>query len=195
MLCRHLYIQRSHFYSCHTVLPQPHITTAVADITYIYIYIYTCHFHKPFFVWQTLYHLCAPLLLRKCSIGCYAARQHQHTRVHGYAAHAGTRAHRPRDATPELRRCLADTAHRTARHPRLTPTPQSSLPPPPMSSCGLDGLIGLNGALSLSSQPAGDTLSGLIGLIGLIRLCGESQQSSFFVFRRPSQPEPAVDTP
>jgi len=91
-----------------------HITTAVADIIIvIYIYIHTCRLHKPFsFGKPYVIYLCAPLLLCKCSIGCYAARQRQHTRAYGYASHAGARAHRPRNATPKLRRCFADTAQR-----------------------------------------------------------------------------------
>jgi len=102
-----IYVQPSHFYSCHTRYchNHNHITTQPSrrHCTYIY-YIYTS-FSQTVFVWKTIRHLCAPLLLCKCSIGCYTARQHQHTRAQGTRLRSTTRgmqAH-ARTAGPAMR--------------------------------------------------------------------------------------------
>jgi len=88
--CGHTYIYSLLTSTVATWYCHNHIHIAVADIIYMYIYM---SFSQTVFVWQTLYHLCAPLLLCTCSIGCYAARQYQHTRVHGVRSTRGyTRA-------------------------------------------------------------------------------------------------------
>jgi len=163
---------------------------------YIYIYIYMSFSQTVFCLANLVSSVCPTPLAQMFDrlLRSTPAPAHEGTRLRSTRGY--TRAQAPRcDARAPAVSRRHRTPHSETSPADPNPTELIAPPPPPMSSCGLDGLIGLNGALSLSSQPAGDTLSGLIGLIGLIRLCGESQQSSFFVFRRPSQPEPAVDTP
>jgi hypothetical protein len=134
--CAHTYTYTallSRLQGCYTVLPQPHISTAVADIVYYtYTYIYTCRFHKNRFRLANLTSsVCPSPLVQMFDRLLRSTPAHQGTRLRSTREYTRAQAPRCDGRAPAVSR-----RHGTARHPRLTPTPQSSVPPPPpLSSC------------------------------------------------------------
>ena len=115
-----IYVQPSHFYSCHTRYchNHNHITTQPSRRHYTYIYIiYTRRFHKPFSFGKP-YVICVPLSC--CANVRSAATPHASTstrghRAHGYAAqHAGCRHTRAQQAPQcDARAPAVSRRHRT----------------------------------------------------------------------------------